>query len=251
MSNRIDRLEARVQALSAQTAPAVLLIETENGSQRMTVSQYNAAGGMLAILDDIPGVVVHGVLRCAEALLHLVPGVALLRGQIVVDSLDRGLGLAAAVCQLCSQSILPLHQRNVGAVEALLHGVGDAVQALLHAVEALKHPGVHGIDAITQAVFQPVQFIHDALVVEATLQVCLCDSAGHIRRSTAHAHAAAPAKAAHAAPAEHAENQKEDDPAHPVAAPAVEAVAVAVGGLYRHGQNRAIRRKRHSFTPLR
>lgn len=36
MSNRIDRLEARVQALSAQTAPVVLLIETENGSQRMT-----------------------------------------------------------------------------------------------------------------------------------------------------------------------------------------------------------------------
>ena len=40
MSNRIDRLEARAQALSAQTAPVVLLIETENGTQRMTVSQY-------------------------------------------------------------------------------------------------------------------------------------------------------------------------------------------------------------------
>ena len=49
MSNRIDRLEARAQALSAQTAPVVLLIETENGSRRMTVSQYNAAGGMLAM----------------------------------------------------------------------------------------------------------------------------------------------------------------------------------------------------------
>ena len=46
MSNRIDRLEARAQALSAQTAPVVLLIETENGTQRMTVSQYNTAGGM-------------------------------------------------------------------------------------------------------------------------------------------------------------------------------------------------------------
>lgn len=78
------------------------------------------------------------------------------------------------------KSILPLHQRNVGAVEALLHGVGDAVQALLHAVETLKHPGVHGIEAITQAAFQPVQLVHDALVVEAALQVCLCDSAGHI-----------------------------------------------------------------------
>lgn len=49
MSSRIDRLEARAQALSAQTAPVVLLIETENGTQRMTVSQYNAAGGMLAM----------------------------------------------------------------------------------------------------------------------------------------------------------------------------------------------------------
>lgn len=46
MSNRIDRLEARAQALSAQTAPVVLLIETENGPQLMTVRQYNAAGGM-------------------------------------------------------------------------------------------------------------------------------------------------------------------------------------------------------------
>lgn len=49
MSDRIDRLESRAQALSAQTAPVVLLIGTENGTQRMTVSQYNAAGGMLAM----------------------------------------------------------------------------------------------------------------------------------------------------------------------------------------------------------
>ena len=49
MSDRIDRLEARAQALSAQTAPVVLLIETENGPQLMTVRQYNAAGGMLAM----------------------------------------------------------------------------------------------------------------------------------------------------------------------------------------------------------
>lgn len=49
MTGRIDRLEARAQALSAQTAPVVLLIGTENGTQRMTVSQYNAAGSMLAM----------------------------------------------------------------------------------------------------------------------------------------------------------------------------------------------------------
>lgn len=49
MTGRIDRLEARAQALSAHTAPVVLLIGTENGTQRMTVSQYNAAGGMLAM----------------------------------------------------------------------------------------------------------------------------------------------------------------------------------------------------------
>ena len=42
MNNRLERLEARARTLSAQTAPVVLQIETE----RMTVSQYNAAGGM-------------------------------------------------------------------------------------------------------------------------------------------------------------------------------------------------------------
>ena len=45
MSNRIDRLEARVQALSAQTAPVVLLIETENGLEEpgSTESEGRAA----------------------------------------------------------------------------------------------------------------------------------------------------------------------------------------------------------------
>ena len=128
-----------------RSSPAQLVVLALQGGDLIIGQEVeHRAGVAVLILDDVPGVVVHGVLRCAEALLHLVPGVALLRGQIVVDSLDRGLGLAAAVCQLCSQSILPLHQRNVGAVEALLHGVGNAVQALLHAVEALKHPGVHG-----------------------------------------------------------------------------------------------------------
>ena len=71
MSNRIDRLEARARALSAQTAPAVLLIETENGSQRMTVSLYNAAGGMLAMpIWKTPEAL---NLRAARQLLAAVP----------------------------------------------------------------------------------------------------------------------------------------------------------------------------------
>ena len=73
MSNRIDRLEARVQALSAQTAPAVLRIETENGSQRMTVRQYHAAGGLLAMpIWKNPEAL---NLRAARQLLAAVPSV--------------------------------------------------------------------------------------------------------------------------------------------------------------------------------
>ncbi len=73
MSNRIDRLEARAQALQAKTAPVVLLIETENGTQRMTVSQYNAAGGMLAMpIWKNPEAL---NLRAARQLLTAVPSV--------------------------------------------------------------------------------------------------------------------------------------------------------------------------------
>ena len=73
MSNRIDRLEARAQALSAQTAPVVLLIETENGTQRMTVSQYNAAGGMAVMQIRKNPEALN--LRAARQLLAAVPSV--------------------------------------------------------------------------------------------------------------------------------------------------------------------------------
>ena len=73
MSNRIDRLEAKVQALSAQTSPVVLLIETENGTQRMTVSQYNAAGGM-AVMQIWKNPEALN-LRAARQLLAAVPSV--------------------------------------------------------------------------------------------------------------------------------------------------------------------------------
>ena len=73
MSNRIDRLEARAQALSTQTAPVVLLIETENGTQRMTVSQYNAAVGMAVMpIWKNPEAL---NLRAARQLLAAVPSV--------------------------------------------------------------------------------------------------------------------------------------------------------------------------------
>lgn len=73
MSSRIDRLEARAQALQAQTAPVVLLIETENGTQRMTISQYNTAGGMAVMpIWKNPEAL---NLRAARQLLTAVPSV--------------------------------------------------------------------------------------------------------------------------------------------------------------------------------
>ena len=73
MSSRLDKLEARAHVLSTQTAPAVLLIESETGPQRMTVSQYNAAGGMLAMpIWKNPEAL---NLRAARQLLTAVPSV--------------------------------------------------------------------------------------------------------------------------------------------------------------------------------
>ena len=73
MTGRIDRLEARARTLSAQNGPVVLQIETETSTERMTVGQYNAAGGMLAMpIWKNPEAL---NLRAARQLLTAVPSV--------------------------------------------------------------------------------------------------------------------------------------------------------------------------------
>ena len=49
MSNRIDRLEARAQALSIRVTEPLLDVPTVDGITRMTIAQFNAAGGILAL----------------------------------------------------------------------------------------------------------------------------------------------------------------------------------------------------------
>lgn len=71
MTGRIDRLEARARTLSAQNGPVVLQIETETGTQRMTVGQYNAAGGMAVMPHWTNPEALN--LRAARQLLAAVP----------------------------------------------------------------------------------------------------------------------------------------------------------------------------------
>ena len=71
MTGRIDRLEARARTLSAQNGPVVLQIETETGTQRMTVGQYNAAGGMAVMPHWMNPEALN--LRAARQLLAVVP----------------------------------------------------------------------------------------------------------------------------------------------------------------------------------
>ena len=73
------------------------------------------------------------------------------------------------------------------------------------------------------------------------------------RRTQAIAGVTTPA-AAIATPAEHAEDQEQDNPGGPIAAPAAEtAVSALIGRLHGHGHDRSVRRKTHcviSFVVL-
>lgn len=74
MSNRIDRLEARAQALSIRVMEPLLDVPTVDGITRMTVEQFNAAGGIWALGPcwKNPGEI---TLKAAQKLLAAVPSV--------------------------------------------------------------------------------------------------------------------------------------------------------------------------------
>ena len=49
MNNRISRLESRALALSKRNAEPLLEVPAADGTARMTVEQFNAAGGIWAL----------------------------------------------------------------------------------------------------------------------------------------------------------------------------------------------------------
>ena len=71
--SRIDKLEARAQALCIQHAAPVLLVPFETGTARMTIAEYNAAGGILLLPFWTNSNVLD--LKAAKSLLDAVPTV--------------------------------------------------------------------------------------------------------------------------------------------------------------------------------
>lgn len=152
-----------------------------------------------------------------RAVLDGVAGIASLSSHVVIHAINCPLGLAAAILQLIPQ----ITDGIINTVETVAHGIPDGGLAVLEAVqgEALVDVGPGG-PTLTRG------------------------------RTQAIAGVTTPA-AAIAAPAEHAEDQEQDDPGGPIAAPAAEtAVSALIGRSHGHGHHSAVRRKTIVLSPL-
>src|SRR5699024_1212567 len=134
-------------------------------------------------------------LSLAAAGINLTANVVEALEGVVVYTINGTLGSAAAVSQLCTKS-----------AKALLGLVAKLADGIIHTVEAIQDVGVLGVEAITQAVFQAVQLVHDRLVVKSSLEV----STGS---RSATAGIIAPAAPTTAAP--HAKQQEQQNPGVP------------------------------------
>lgn len=71
MNSRISKLESRALALSKRNCEPLLEVPTVDGSTRMTVEQFNAAGGIWALGPCWKNI----TLKAAQKLLAAVPSV--------------------------------------------------------------------------------------------------------------------------------------------------------------------------------
>nr|DAZ81858.1 MAG TPA: hypothetical protein [Caudoviricetes sp.] len=118
----------------------------------------NSSGSCVLAVDNVSGVVVHGVLECTGVLRH-----------VVIYALDCFPGLAAALSKLRLECVSVLHVGYSVGVNSLLDAEASLHDVCIDAVESGKHTVIHGIEAITQAAGQAVQFADNCLVVKATL----------------------------------------------------------------------------------
>src|SRR5699024_10535312 len=106
-----------------------------------------------------------------------------------------------------------------------------------HLITQVVDGGVHTVEPVINGVGQGVGAVTDAVLdgVDAALKVIQCKAlvdvgAGGPALAGRGAQAIAAAKIAVAAPTEHPEDQKEDDPGRPIAAPHG-AAAIAIAAL--------------------
>ena len=124
---------------------------------------------------------------------------------------------------------MALHQRDIGVVKTLLGLVTKLANRIVHAVET-------GGDRTQNVALAALQIVQSKTLIDisASSPALAC---GVVNATGI----------AIAAPAEHAKNQKQDDPGGPVATPAKTAVSVSIDRLYLHG---GFRIKRHIFSPF-
>nr|DAW37550.1 MAG TPA: hypothetical protein [Caudoviricetes sp.] len=174
----------------------------------------------VGVVDDVPRAVLDGVAGIASLSCHVVP-----------DAVNAPLGIAAAL-------------RQLGA---------DGVKARLRLIAQVAHSGIHAMEAVAHGIPDGGLAVLETVQGEALVDVRPGGPALTRGRTQAIAGVTTPA-AAIAAPAEHTEDQEQDNPGGPIAAPAAEtAVSALIGRSHGHGHHSAVRRKTHcviSFVDL-
>nr|DAF41943.1 MAG TPA: hypothetical protein [Caudoviricetes sp.] len=177
------------------------------------------------------GILVVDDVSCAS--VDALPGLACLRGQVVIHSLDCCAGLAAAVGLLHLHGIQLLHKRRLLICTADFSRHKALLHSVLHTVYKLRLL----VETIAQAIVHTVDF---------SLNV------GEIRGqhiAVNHPSAVASTKAAIAtpvtAPAAKYEQEQNNNPPRAVASKTPAVAAVGICGLNRHRHYSAVRRKTH------
>lgn len=211
-----ERVLSRLRSLEFQG----LVLSSQRGDLVLGQEIQNRPAVGVCVVDDIPGVA-----------LHQVPGSAVLGGDGVLQILGGRPLVAAALGHLRAQGI-----------EARLSLIAQVTHSSVHTVESAGHGVPDGGLAVLQAV-QGKAFVD-------VRTGCPALETGAVGTTIAAAEAAAIA-----APAEHAEDQKQDNPGGPIATPAKTTITAAlISGSNRHCHNSAaVRRKTHdviSFVDL-
>jgi len=226
--SRLRSLEFQGLVLSSQRGDLVLSQEVQNGP---------AVG--VGVVNNVPCAVLNGV-----------AGVASLGSHIVPNALNGSLNAVGLGCQVVVYAV---------------NSPGVVAAALLELGAQIAHGGVHAVESVVDGVGQAVGTITDSVLdgIDAALEVVQSKALVNVRtggpaltgwRAQAITGVTTPA-AAITAPAEHAEDQKQDNPGGPIATPAKTTITAAlISGSNRHCHNSAaVRRKTHdviSFVDL-
>lgn len=163
--------------------PQSLVLVLESADLVLAQIVEDRPGPGVLRVNDVPCVVVHGVLESA--------GVG---GHIVVHAVNRPLRLAAAGGQLCLEGVVALEHSNLSGVEALLSGKPEIADRVVHPVEAVQHAGVHGVEAITQTLVYATNSVLQLREIHVGTKIGSCQSTTSVVAEAAAPAAVTPAE---------------------------------------------------------